>query len=279
MDLNILCTAKPCDGLLYYSYEYCDYLNSIGVKTQLVIIPHPGFYQEDYFESITLKYISYQNVNFDPDRWSSTTLIMGRSMMTLGYLNRHKYNMEQLLLLHLLLRDNIIAVYSENHPIEYKHALEYFCPNDVIDICDYDVYPNGSGEHFEKRINFNIYRPILNDIQFKYLFNGTNKKYYDAIQKVIKNYKSHGILVYDIAAIDIMNNNIIIPIDNLLGIFETYVYTKPTFDPAPRIIQECKYFNKNIEYVRDKNILDGGSVYFKRDVLNIDINPILKVIK
>jgi hypothetical protein len=277
--LNVVCTSKPCDGLLYYSYEYCSYLNSIGIKTQLIIIPHPGFNQEDYFNSITSKYISYQNVTFDPDRWSNTTLIMGRSMLTIGYLNRNRYSMEQLLLLHLLFKDTIVAVYSENHPIEYENALEYFCPYEVIDICDYDVYPNGVGEHFEKRINFDIYRPILNDIQFKYLFNGTNKKYYDAIQKVIKNYKSHGILVYDIAAIDIMNNNIIIPIDNLLGIFETYVYTKPTFDPAPRIIQECKYFNKNIEYVRDKNILDGGSVYFKRDVLNIDINPILKVIK
>ena len=21
--MNIVCTSKPCDGLLYYSYEYC----------------------------------------------------------------------------------------------------------------------------------------------------------------------------------------------------------------------------------------------------------------
>ena len=61
-----------------------------------------------------------------------------------------------------------------------------------------------------------------------------------------------------------------VPVNNLLGIFETYVYTKDTFDPAPRIIQECKYFNKNILYLRDKNIQDGGSVYFKREIKDIE---------
>ena len=262
MALNIVCTAKPCDGLLYYSYEYCSYLNSIGIKTQLIIIPHPGFNQEDYFNSITSKYISYQNVTFDPNRWSNTTLIMGRSMLTIGYLNRNRYSMEQLLLLHLLFRDTIVAVYSENHPIEYENALEYFCPYKVIDICDYDVYPNGVGEHFEKRINFNIYKPIINDIKFKYLLNGTNKKYYTAAQNILHKYKSHGILVYDLSVVDINNNNIIVPMDNLLGSFESYVYTKNILDPAPRLIQECKHFNKEI-IIENSN--RGLEVYMNRD--------------
>ena len=70
--------------------------------------------------------------------------------------------------------------------------------------------------------------------------------------------------------LDINNNNIMVPVPNLLGIFETYVYTKDTFDPAPRIIQECKYFNKDIIYLRDKNIQDGGSVYYKRKIKDIE---------
>ena len=57
--------------------------------------------------------------------------------------------------------------------------------------------------------------------------------------------------------------------------FRTYVYTKETFDPAPRIIQECKYFGKNIIYFRDKNIIDGGSIYWKRKIKSPDILPIL----
>ena len=57
-----------------------------------------------------------------------------------------------------------------------------------------------------------------------------------------------------------------------MGMFETYVYTKETFDPAPRIFQECKYYKKDVIYLRDKDMKDGGSVYWKRDNNVPDIN-------
>ena len=53
---------------------------------------------------------------------------------------------------------------------------------------------------------------------------------------------------------------------NLLGLFGTYVYTKNYFDPAPRLIQECKWLGKDVIYLRDKNIKDGGPVYYNRPV-------------
>lgn len=270
--MNIVCTSKPCDGLLYYSYEYCSQLNSMGLKTKLIVITHRNFSPKDYIDSINSKYIHCQNVIFDDytPNPSEPTLIMGRSMLTLGWLNKNTYTKDQLFTLHLLFREKVISVYSENHPVDYDKAIEYFKPKEIIDLCDFDVYPNGIGQHFEKRINFNIYKPIENDIQFQFLFLGTNKKYYNTIQKVIHNYKSHGILTYDENYLDINNNNIMVPVPNLLGIFETYVYTKDTFDPAPRIIQECKYFNKDIIYLRNKNIQDGGSVYYKREIREID---------
>jgi hypothetical protein len=61
-------------------------------------------------------------------------------------------------------------------------------------------------------------------------------------------------------------NNIFAPVKNLLGLFKTYVYTKTYFDPAPRLIQECKWLGKEVIYLRDKNIKDGGPVYFNRPV-------------
>jgi len=272
--MNIVCTSKPCDGLLYYSYEYCSYFNSIGIKTNLIIIIHRNFSQKNYIDSIKSKYIHCKNIIFDEYTPNSdeTTLIMGRSMLTLAWLNKNTYTEDQLFTLHLLFREKLISVYSENHPVDYDKAIEYFKPKEIIDLCDFDVYPNGIGQHFEKRINFNIYKPIENNIQFQYLFNGTNKEYYNTIQGVIQNYKSHGILTYDHNYLDSNNNNIMVPVANLLGIFETYVYTKDTFDPAPRIIQECKYFNKDIIYLRDKSIQDGGSVYYKREIREIDEN-------
>jgi len=268
MLINIVCTSKPGDGLLHYSYEHCSYLNSIGLKCQLVIITHKNFNKEDYTNSIKESYITYENVIFDEYTPTSNdiTLIMGRSMLTLAYLNRDHYSTDQLLSLRLLFKNNLVSVYSENHPKEYLIALKYFTPKKVFDLCDYDVYPNGVGKHFEKMINFDIYKPIKQDIQFDYLFLGTNKIYYKEIEKVISNYKSHGIITYDENYINKDYNNIFVPVKNLLGIFNTYVYTKPYFDPAPRIIQECKWLRKKIIYLRDKNIKDGGSVYFKRPV-------------
>ena len=268
MLINVVCTSKPGDGLLHYSYEHCSFLNSIGLKSQLVIITHKNFNQEDYINSLKECYVTYENVIFNEYTPASgdITLIMGRSMLTLAYLDKEHYSTDQLLSLRLLFKNNLVSVYSENHPKEYPIALKYFNPKKVFDLCDYDVYPNGVGKHFEKMINFDIYKPIKQDIQFDYLFLGTNKIYYREIEKVISNYKSHGIITYNENYINENYNNMFVPVKNLLGLFKTYVYTKSYFDPAPRIIQECKWLGKEIIYLRDKNIKDGGPVYFNRPV-------------
>jgi hypothetical protein len=101
------------------------------------------------------------------------------------------------------------------------------------------------------------------------LFLGTNETYYKEIEKVIDQYPSHGIIAYDDKFINHKLNNIMVPITNLLGIFETYVYTKPNFDPAPRIIKECQWFGKDVDYLRDKTIQDGGMVYWNRETFDI----------
>jgi hypothetical protein len=281
MKLNIVCTSKPVDGLFYYSYEYCAYLNKIGIDAQVVVICHRNFPQNDYLESIKRKYVHCQNIIFDQAVTSDddVTLIMGRSMLTLAWQSFKNYNQAQQHTLLRLFSNKIIAVYSENHPIDYPKAVEFFSPDQIVDLCDTEVYPNGVGEHFEKTINFEIYKPHTDNIQFKYLFLGTNKKYYETVQKVIGNYSDHGILTYNEDYIDIRNNNVFAPVENLMGMFETYVYTKDTFDPAPRIFQECKYFGKEVIYLRDPTIIDGGSVYWKRDIKQPNITPILDSIE
>ena len=54
--INIVCTGKPGDGLLRYGYEHCCYLNSVGIKSQVIIIPNPKHTKEDYIKSITDQY-------------------------------------------------------------------------------------------------------------------------------------------------------------------------------------------------------------------------------
>ena len=165
--MNIVCTGKPGDGLLRYSYEHCCYLNSVGIKSQIVIIPNPKFTKEDYIKAIKDQYQTYENVVFDSYTPTSTeiTLVLGRSMITLPYLDKHKYTKDQLLTLRLLFSNKIIALYSENHPREYPLALEYFKPKKVYDLCDHEVYPNGVGIQYEKMINFETYKSPPNFLE------------------------------------------------------------------------------------------------------------------
>ena len=279
--INIVVTSKPVDGLFYYSYEYCSLLNEMGIDARVVVVTHRNFTQEDYVKVITDKYIHFKNVVFNSVNLNKddVTLILGRSMMTLSYKDFSSYQPEQQLTLTAVFGHRVISVYSENHPREYPLAVAFYAPNQIADLCDTEVYPNGVGEHFEKTINFSIYKPHTNNIQFKHLFLGTNEKYYATVEKVINQFPDHGILAYDTKYINPNNNNIFVPVDNIMGMFETYVYTKETFDPAPRIFQECKYYGKDVIYLRDKTIVDGGSVYWKRDIKEPDVTAILKAIE
>ena len=268
-NVNIICTAKPGDGLLHYSYEHCCFLNDLGIKAKLIIIRDHRFSEQSYINALNECYVKYENVIFDfyTPTSNDITLIMGRSQMTLAYLNKHTYNNDQLLTLHLLFSGNLISVYSENHVREYPIALQYFKPKKVYDLCDHDVYVNGIGEQFEKIINFSIYKPVKKDIQFKYLFLGTNEIYYREVEKHIHNYPDHGIITYNDKFINPKLNNLMVPITNVLGKFETYVYTKPNFDPAPRLFMEFRWLKKEVIYLRDKYKKDGGSVYWNRPAI------------
>ena len=267
-NVNIVCTSKPGDGLLHYSYEHCCFLNDLGINARLIIVRDPRFTRQTYLNAINECYIKNENVVFDFFTPSSNdiTLIMGRSQLTLGYLNKRNYDNDQLLTLHLLFQGNLISVYSENHPKEYPMALDYFLPKKVYDLCDYDVYPDGTGQPFEKIINYSIYKPIKEDIQFKYLFLGTNEIYYKEVEKHIDKYPNHGIITYNEKYINPKLNNLFVPIKNILGKFETYVYTKPNFDPAPRLFNEFRWLKKEVIYLRDKYKQDGGRVYWNRPV-------------
>ena len=85
-------------------------------------------------------------------------------------------------------------------------------------------------------------------------------------EKVIDDYSDYAIVTYDEKWINPKLNNIFSPIENILGKFEKYVYIKPNFDPAPRLLKEFQWLGKEVIYLRDKNIKDGGMVYFNRPV-------------
>ena len=63
--INIVVTSKPVDGLLYYSYEYCDLLNKAGITAQIVIVRHRDYDQLKYIDAIKNKYTYYDHVFID----------------------------------------------------------------------------------------------------------------------------------------------------------------------------------------------------------------------
>ena len=278
--LNIVCTSKPGDGLLFYSYEYCSHLNEKGISAQVYVVTHRDFTSGDYTQALSDKYIHCENIVFNNDYVEDNciSLIMGRSMLTLAHMTWNDYRPIQQESLKKLFGNKLISVYSENHPEKYPLALEFFNPKRVIDLCDTDVYPNGVGAHFEKIIHFPIYKEVKEDIQFDHLFLGTNPDYYKTVQKVIDKYPDHGILTYPQKYLDLENNNLRCPVDNLLGKFKTYVYTKNTFDPAPRLFQEARWLGKEIIYLRDDEVKDGGYWYWKRGIKQQDLSSMITAI-
>ena len=109
--INIVCTSKPGDGLLRYSYEHNCALNSLGIKSQLIIIPNPKHTKEEYIKSIKDQYKTYENVIFDfyTPTSDEITLVLGRSMITLAYKDKDRYTKDQLLTLHLLFGNKVIS--------------------------------------------------------------------------------------------------------------------------------------------------------------------------
>ena len=279
--INIVVSSKPVDGLYYYSYEYCSMLNENNIDARVVVICHRKFTRDDYLKVIRNKYIHCNNIVFEDIEVNENdvSFILGRSMLTLAWQDFDHYTEQQKNILCKLFGGKLISVYSENHPAKYPLAVDFFKPVHIINLCDTEVYLNGVGKHFEKTINFDIYKPHVDNIQFKHLFLGTNERYYQTVEKVIKDYPDHGILTYEADYVNMANNNVFVPVDNIMSMFETYVYTKDTFDPAPRIFQECKYFGKEVIYQRDKSIHDGGSVYWNRKITKPNIAPILEAIE
>ena len=110
--INIVCTSKPGDGLLRYSYEHCCYLNSIGIEAQLVIITHYNFSKKHYIDAITEKYKTCSNIvfHFYTPESDDITFILGRSMLTLLYKDKDYYTTDQLMTGHLLFNNKLITL-------------------------------------------------------------------------------------------------------------------------------------------------------------------------
>ena len=64
-NVNIVCTSKPGDGLLHYSFEHCCFLNDLGINAKLIIVRHHKFTSQDYLNALNECYKKVENIIFD----------------------------------------------------------------------------------------------------------------------------------------------------------------------------------------------------------------------
>jgi len=271
MNIDIIFASYIKDGLFYYSYEHFRYLNDNDIRTNFYIFLRGRDTKEDCLELLNSKYqnVTLDNIffidNFSPlYRFKNKILLMGKSHI------HHAYNMCQspsysnIFKLNLInaLRNHLVIIHNENFLDSYENEIQFFRPLKVTHLNDHLIYPNFDGIQYRKKIYFDIYKQPAKELNCT-LFNGTNQKYFDDILPKISKYKNPIILVDKFKCEDYLLFQVKLPVEDLLEKFNRYVYTKSFFDPAPRLIQECFYFNKDVIYDRDFKGVDGGYIYYQ----------------
>lgn len=291
--INIVFASDYFDGLFFYSYEHFRFLEDNGFDVKFHIFLRPVHTKNDFLNMLLGKYsdVSLDNIHFYDNNSSINTFHGINFMLGESHLY-HTYNrcqnasnsMHLKINLKMLMHLPIVIIHNENRPEIYPVAIKYFDPDQVFYLNDYDIYPNGYGQQYMKRINFDIYLPQKDEIEFTHLFNGSNDQYYESALKVIDEYPDSRVLVSHIHDDKYRDKQILIPVEKLMNKFEKFVYTKDFFDPAPRIIQECFHYGKEVIYRRNLDIADGGSVYYQRGLDGMDFNlshhpEILEILK
>jgi len=292
--MNIVFNSDYTDGLFYYSYEYYCFLKSKNIDVKLIIFLRYYQSKKECIEILESKYlivdkgiifINNQTLYSDietKDILNNPFLLMGISHLfhASNLLNQNIYSLNYKNILKKIYKNKLIGIYNERNIEATKKAAIRLSPKKIILLSDHLIFPNTKNSkdyiNYSKRIFFEIYRPIIEDIKAEFLFNCSNELYYKTAFFYIKNnpnrYNNNILVVYKKIYDEFYKNQYLIPVKNLLGIFKTFVYTTLIFDNAPRFLQECFYFNKNIEYKRPESLNDGGKIYYELGEAGCDFN-------
>jgi hypothetical protein len=191
----------------------------------------------------------------------------------------------------------------DNNLKKYKDNLYY---KNILYLQDYRIYDKNkyfNSIDYVKKINFDSYKEIninnnLNNISLLYLTNNCRYLLNNDIEKIINKYnnKFNNFIIIspnnDLINNYFKNNKKVIsycpPIkENIFNLFNYYIYTPVSqkFDCSPRLITECRYYNKKVIYY-NINYKDLGLKIRKRDIeedfnnlfLNND-DVIIKILK
>jgi hypothetical protein len=194
----------------------------------------------------------------------------------------------------LITDGNLLSFNNRNIIFNCKKILSFLCfeydfknlnnYRNTIFLQDYRIY--NKNKYFDsidyiKKINFDSYKKdIINNKNTALLYLTINcrnlliKEIEEIVDKY-NNFDSIYILSPENKTINnyFKNNTKVIsfcpPVNNFFELFDTYIYTpiKRHFDCSPRLITECKFYNKNIIY-HNINYKDIGLEIRKKDIQN-----------
>lgn len=286
---NVVLTFSPIEeitGHWFEVYEYYIYLKEYGFSPCMV------------FQSPNIKYDSIKETLLD-----KYSIFIDNDLYVLSK--------KELLIccpnaVVIVCDGNFKSLIDHRIKILAKKFLGFGCGNisvllndtykDAIYLADKRIYTNlpNNTIHYSKKIYSKIFKDYTNNPNNSLFYLTKNCRLIninilkDIIQNDFYMYDNNIIITND-ESYKVLNgfyNSIVLnpPVKNLYNMFKTYVYTPipRKFDCSSRMIAECNYYGKDVEYYIDyydigleirKNDIIENTVWLKKD------DPIIKIIE
>lgn len=242
-----LTTSFECKhGISGHLFEMVEYFYHFhfqkNISTSILI--SDGTTYEEFFKAITDKYdfsekeleIILKSTFF---YFKPMSIVANTLLITNGSLRMHNCD--------LLVKK--IVMFRCNEDVS-----EYINKNILI-LQDYDVYePMKNSMHYKKKILFSKFKkltPKKPNIGMFYATSNSRAMSFDDINIIIKKhleFEKFIVLTDKQMEVPERCEVLIVPIENLLDSFGTYIYTNASshIDCSPRFIAECKHYNKDL---------------------------------
>jgi hypothetical protein len=172
-------------------------------------------------------------INFKPN----TKIILADTLIITSGLNENYLNKVKVISKKLIL-------FRCNPSINYSNIIDN---KKVFLLNDMRVYKDNIGDHYIKKIYFKRFKK-LNKIDKK---NNKTLIYINSNLRKLETIKEDKNMLY-VSGTDHNFGSFVLqaPIKKLFDKFDTFLYTRTTrqFDCSPRLITECYYYNKKIEF-------------------------------
>jgi len=290
-DICVFYAAPYMSGSAYDAFEYYKFLKNKGYKVCAVISTDLPNYK--MVDAILDRYkIDIVDLDYDGDlhlisQFHDLKLIRIKCKLLIS---TSTYSMSQIILKPIIIQyDRALMFHETTFDSDYVTKAFNGRLKDKIEMIRDDrcfgVLEPYNHITYKKKLYFNLFKNIDKDkVDNACMINMATRhklQSVDAIYKAIKKFEYKKYIIYtqfttyhfyrDMASSNI--DVIIAPINNYLYSFNSFIYFQSNRrqDPSPRIIPECVFYDKKLEfYEYNKNIKDGAYYRYKDTIEDFD---------